>query len=64
MEQHAQIVQRLDHALDAHDGDMDARRGGSQPAIALVSHQHDRAALGHAEVDAAHAHLGAQEALA
>ena len=55
-----QVVDPRQHLFDPHQGDVDRRRGGREPGVALVLDQHERAGVGHGEIAAGNAHAGLQ----
>ena len=56
-----QVFERRDHLLDAGDRDVHLRQRGHHAAVALVGDDRDRAGLGHQEVAARDAEVGAEK---
>ncbi len=63
VEQHVELVPRLDDALHAHHRDVDLRQRGAHAAVALVLDEADRSGLGHREVATGDADVGIEERL-
>ena len=64
IEEQRQVVDPRQHLLDAHQGDVDRRRGGREAGVALVLDHHHRARVGHGEIAAGNAHAGLKILLA
>ncbi len=62
--QRRNVLQLLDHLLDAGDRHVHPRHGGAHAAVAFVLHQAQRAGLGDSEIHARQADVGLLELLA
>ncbi len=58
---HTEIPEAGNDSLHAHHGDVDPRRRCGQPAVALVGHERNRAALRNGEVDPTDADICAEK---
>jgi hypothetical protein len=61
LQHQTEIGERRNDPLDAHERHMDPRYGRRQPAVPFISGDADAASSRHAEVRAAHPHVGLQE---
>ena len=60
VEEQRQVIDPGNDLLDAHQHDVDRRRGRREAGVALVFHDDHRARVGHGEIAAGNAHAGGQ----